>query len=46
LHAGLSGRLIDYYPKVEFMVWRRDHCPELDIPLSDDEKKFAGTVNP
>jgi hypothetical protein len=28
LQAGLAGRLLDYYPKVEFMVWRRDRCPE------------------
>jgi len=39
LQAGLPGRLIDYYPKVEFIVWRRDLCPGLDYPLTEKERE-------
>jgi hypothetical protein len=38
LQAGLAGRLIDYYPKVEFIVFRRDHCAEAQVPPHDAEK--------
>jgi len=41
LQIGLAGRLIDYYPKVDFIVWRRDHCPDLYVP-EDNEKILLG----
>ena len=40
MQAGLPGRLIDYYPRVEFIVWRRDLCPGLDVTLTEQEKSY------
>ena len=39
LHAGLPGRLLDYYPRVEFIVWRKDHCPEND-PITKFDREL------
>ena len=44
MQAGLPGRLIDYYPRVEFIVWRRDHCPGLDIGLTELEQAIEGNT--
>jgi hypothetical protein len=38
LHAGLPGRLLDYFPRVEFMVWRKDLCPENELTTEWDKK--------
>lgn len=43
LQIGLSGRLIDYYPKVEFIVWRRDRCPDMFNPSDLGSKELMGS---
>jgi hypothetical protein len=37
--------LIDYYPRVEFIVWRRDLCPGLDVGLTELEKAIEGNTS-
>jgi len=45
LQAGLSGRLIDYYPRVEFIVWRKDLCPGLNDPATELEKELESMIS-
>jgi hypothetical protein len=45
LHAGLPGRLLDYFPRVEFMVWRKDLCPENE-PITEYDKEMDSKGSP
>jgi len=45
IQIGLPGRLIDYYPKVEFLVWRKDHCPENLPPVPGEEEDDFTSVS-